>query len=193
MKRLKRLWQSFRFSLLSGSAKMKYAKTQKLFALYGNNVTFQPHLLPLYSGLIKIHDNVVVGRNVEFVTHDVIHKVINSSGVAPGMESRERIGCIEIMNNSFIGNGSIVMYGVRIAENNIIAAGSVVTKSTEPNSVYAGIPARKIGTFQDAVDKRITGERNGSIPTISINQQISDDEIAYAWKAFERQNDHNCA
>lgn len=149
---------------------------------------FQPHVLPLYSQLIKIHDNVVVGRNVEFVTHDVIHRVINSSPLSAS-GSKERIGCIEIMENSFVGNGAILMYGVRIAENCIIAAGSVVTKSTEPNSVYAGIPARKIGTFENAAKKRLSGEAAGTIPTISKNQQLTSDEIAYAWQLFDQEND----
>lgn len=184
MKKIKRLWRSLRFVLLSGSGKQKYAEKKRLFAHYGCNVTFQPHLLPLYSELIKIHDNVVVGRNVEFVTHDMIHKVINASKMAPDEKSRERVGCIEVMDNSFIGNGAIVMYGVKIAKNNIIAAGSVVTKSTEPNSVYAGVPAKRIGSFEDIVKKRLIEERNGIIPTIGINQKISGEEIERAWLSF---------
>lgn len=62
------------------------------------------------------------------------------------------------------------MYDVRIAENNIIAAGSVVTKSTEPNSVYAGVPARKIGTFADSAAKRKAMEDMGLVSTVEPNQ-----------------------
>lgn len=55
-----------------------------------------------------------------------------------------------IGNDVWIGYGAIVMSGVHIADGSIIAAGSVVTKDTEPYSINAGIPARKIS---DRFDK----------------------------------------
>ena len=45
----------------------------------------------------------------------------------------------------WVGYGSTIMSGVTIHEGSIIAAGSVVTKDVEPFSIYAGVPARKIG------------------------------------------------
>ena len=92
------------------------------------------------------------------------------------------------MENSFIGNGAIVMYGVRIAENNIIAAGSVVTKSTEPNSVYAGVPAKKIGVFADSAAKRKAMEDAGLVATVKRNQALTAEEAKHAWEVFERKN-----
>lgn len=187
MNRAKRLIHSFFFTLSRGRKKALYANRHGLFAHYGNGVVFQPHIIPLYSQLIKLHDNVVIGRNVEFITHDVIHHAINASPLCDHV-LRERVGCIEVMDNVFIGNGSIIMYGVRLAENSIVAAGSVVTKSTEANSIYAGVPARKIGTFSDAAAKRIDDERTGAISTVAINQRISDEEISSAWDVFYRAN-----
>ena len=166
--------------------KKAYSDKHKIFALFGEGVTFQPKVIPLYSELIKLHDGVIVGRNVEFVCHDVIHKSFNHSSLIGGF--KERVGCIEVMDNSFIGNGSIVMYDVKIAENNIIASGSVVTKSTEPNSVYAGVPARKIGTFSDSASKRLTMEKAGLIATIEHNQAMSAEEVRHAWNVFRRKN-----
>lgn len=49
-----------------------------------------------------------------------------------------------IGDDVWIGFGAIVMSGVNIADGTIIAAGSVVTHNTEPYSIYAGVPARKI-------------------------------------------------
>ncbi|MFD2245107.1 acyltransferase [Pontibacter ruber] len=49
-----------------------------------------------------------------------------------------------IEDDVWVGYGSIVMSGVRIRKGCIIAAGSVVTKDTEPYAIYAGNPARKI-------------------------------------------------
>ena len=49
-----------------------------------------------------------------------------------------------IGHDVWVGYGSIILSGVNIAEGCIIAAGSVVTKDTEPYSIYAGVPAKKI-------------------------------------------------
>lgn len=179
-----------RLTLARGSRKKKaYADKHGLFALFGENVIFQPKTVPLYSELIKLHDGVTVGRNVEFVCHDMIHRNYNRLVTASPFSFSERVGCIEVMDNSFIGNGAIVMYDVRIAENNIIAAGSVVTKSTEPNSVYAGVPARKIGAFEASAAKRKALEEAGRIPTVRRNQSITQEEIQHAWDVFDAHDD----
>lgn len=54
-------------------------------------------------------------------------------------------GCT-IQNNVLIGMGAIVMDNAVIGNNAIIAAGAVVLEGTEvpPNSVYAGVPAKKV-------------------------------------------------
>ena len=49
---------------------------------------------------------------------------------------------MKIGNNVWIGMNAIVLKGVTIGENSIIAAGAVVTKDVPPNTVVAGNPAR---------------------------------------------------
>src|SRR5215831_20899870 len=56
----------------------------------------------------------------------------------------DRVGKIDIRDNVFIGHGAIVLPGVTIGPNAIVAAGAVVTGDVAPNSVYAGVPARRI-------------------------------------------------
>ncbi len=51
---------------------------------------------------------------------------------------------IIIRKRAFIGGGSIVLKGVEVGENSIIAAGSVVTKSVPPNEIWGGNPAKFI-------------------------------------------------
>lgn len=49
-----------------------------------------------------------------------------------------------IGDDVWIGNGALVMAGVRIGDASIVAARSVVTKDVPPFSIYGGVPAKKI-------------------------------------------------
>ena len=63
-------------------------------------------------------------------------------------------GCIEVMDNVFIGSNSTILPNVKIGPNALIAAGSVVTKDVPENSVVAGVPAKVIGKFDEYMNKR---------------------------------------
>ena len=54
---------------------------------------------------------------------------------------------ISLANNVWVGYGSIIQKGIRIGENSVIAAGSVVTTNVPANSVYGGNPAKLIKTL----------------------------------------------
>ena len=47
-------------------------------------------------------------------------------------------------DNVWIGGHSLVLKGVTIGENSVIAAGSVVTRDVPPNVVYGGNPAKHL-------------------------------------------------
>lgn len=98
--------------------------------------------------LIEIGENVTISHDVDFITHD--NSVCKIFGV-----HNDLFGRIIIGNNCFIGAHAIVLYGVHIANNVIVAAGSVVTKSIEEeNVIVAGNPARVIGNW-DAFSKKV--------------------------------------
>ena len=70
-------------------------------------------------------------------------------------------GKIVIGNNCFIGERAALSYGVELADNIIVAAGSVVTKSfTESNIIIGGNPARKISTWEQFREKSIGYAQN---------------------------------
>ena len=93
--------------------------------------------------LISIGDNVTISHDVDFVTHD--NSVCKLYGVGYDLYGRITVG-----NNCFIGAHAVIMYGVTIADNVIIAAGSLVTKSiTESNVIVAGSPATIIGKWEN--------------------------------------------
>lgn len=120
--------------------------------------------------LLSIGNNVTVSGDVSFLLHD--NAVIKS-----GTGYTDLIGKITIGNNCFIGHGSIIMPGVTLKDNTIVAAGSVVTKSTlHSGTVIAGNPAKKIGTTQDYFEKNkekmlcLNGLTNADINKIIIEQ-----------------------
>ncbi|BDZ82316.1 hypothetical protein Lac2_04500 [Claveliimonas bilis] len=56
----------------------------------------------------------------------------------------EKVGYIEIMNNVYIGYNATIMPNVRISENVIVGAGTLISKDLESNGVYVGVPVREI-------------------------------------------------
>lgn len=53
---------------------------------------------------------------------------------------------IEIGSDVWLGAGVRVLDGVIIGDGCVVGANSVVNRSLSPYGVYAGVPARKIGT-----------------------------------------------
>lgn len=151
--RLKRLVQSLCLYILPNNRlRTKFIRSQHIFDGYGDHVFLQNKLVPLYAELIRFHNNIVVGKKVEFVTHDALHGVLNRYD--PKHPVQEKIGCIEVMDNVFIGANSTVLYGVRIGPNAVVAAGSVVNRNVPAGAVVGGVPAHVIGSFSELMKKR---------------------------------------
>ena len=79
--------------------------------------------------LITIEDQVTISSRVIIATHDVWRGL-----AAP----------VIIRRKAFVGIGSILMPGVVIGEEAVVAAGAVVTKSVEEKTIVGGSPARVI-------------------------------------------------
>lgn len=57
---------------------------------------------------------------------------------------------ITIYEDVWIGTGVRILDSVEVARGSVIAAGAVVTKSTQPFTIVGGVPARVIGTRKPA-------------------------------------------
>lgn len=178
----KRLWQTIRiWSMMSSVKRVNYLRKNNIFGSIGKNVTIMDRKIPLYAKLIRIHNNVRLASNVTFATHDITHFMLNKHPEISGGYS-ETIGCIEIMDNVFIGTNSTIVGGVRIGPNAIVAAGAVVTKDVPANSVVGGVPARYICSFEDWIERRKEQYPPELKPT---HQDVSDELVNYMWEKFE--------
>ena len=100
--------------------------------------------------MVSIGDNVQITANVSILAHDYSWSVVQrATGEVLGRCARTRIG-----NNVFIGQRSLILMGADIGDNVIIGAGSVVGGRVEADSVYAGVPARRICGLDEYMRKR---------------------------------------
>jgi hypothetical protein len=51
---------------------------------------------------------------------------------------------VVIRRKAWIGAGAIILPGVTVGENAIVAAGAVVTKDVPDNTIVAGVPAKTL-------------------------------------------------
>ena len=68
-------------------------------------------------------------------------------------EKLDSVGKVDIKDNVFIGIGAVVMPGVTIGPNAIVAAGAVVSRDVAPGTIVGGVPAKEIGNVEDYVTK----------------------------------------
>jgi Serine acetyltransferase len=113
----------------------------------------------------------------------VVFNRINRLADERGYSFQEHVGCIEIMDNVFIGSGTTILGNVRIGPNAIVAAGSVVNKDVPPNSIVGGVPAKVIGKFSDLYEKRQNEEYPGGMRP--MNQGVCPQLVEYLWKEFD--------
>lgn len=127
----------------------------------GNNCVFSRGVLVLsYGGTIKIgnnftagayttlygHGNLIIGNDVHIASHCTLipaNHIFSEKSVPIFKQGLTKKG-IKIKDDVWIGTHVSVLDGVTIETGCVIGAGSVVTKSTKPNGVYAGVPAKRI-------------------------------------------------
>jgi acetyltransferase-like isoleucine patch superfamily enzyme len=107
---------------------------------------------------IDIGSHCLVSWNVGIADSDFhplepAQRMIDAQALAPFFNdrpSRPRLETapVKISDNVWIGMNAVILKGVTIGENSVVAAGSVVTKDVPANTVVAGNPAVAVKTFQ---------------------------------------------
>ena len=93
---------------------------------------------------IEIGDNFLSGRRVTITDNSHGWFNLEDINIAPIKRKLVSKGPVSIGSNVWIGENVVILPGVRIGNNCIIGAGSIVTKNIDDNSLAVGNPARVI-------------------------------------------------
>lgn len=98
----------------------------------------------------SVNDNGVLDRGVTIGAGTQIAVNCTLLSYTHEIGTSERRAGVTHFNPCAVGNGCwlganvTVLPGVKVEDGCVVAAGSVVTKSTAPDGLYAGVPARRI-------------------------------------------------
>jgi len=111
---------------------------------------------------VRIGRNVLMGGRVYITDHD-------HSYDEPDLEAREsprlKVAPVEIGDGAFLGEGCVILKGVRVGRRAVVAANAVVTRDVPDFTVVAGVPARIVKSISPAGE----GGRSG-VPQKGVAQ-----------------------
>lgn len=114
--------------------------TYKLVKTYG--IFINPNKV-IGEGLKLPHPNgIIIGEKVNIGKNCTIYQqvTIGSSHIGDAKKGLQP----QIGNNVTLFAGSKIIGNIKVADNTIVGANALLNKSTESNSIYVGIPAKRI-------------------------------------------------
>ena len=109
----------------------------------GRNFYANHNCVVLDGAPVTIGDNVMLGPNVTIsTTSHPLSPSLRGDGITMAKP-------IIIGNNVWIGMGAQILGGVTIGSGAVIAAGSIVTKDVDANSLVAGVPATFVKLIEE--------------------------------------------
>ena len=116
-----------------------YKNPCDIYITVGKNVFINSGCRFRDQGGITIGDGSLIGHNVVLATLN--------HGLSPDERHDLFPAPIHIGKNVWLGANVTVLPGVTIGDNDVIAAGAVVTKDVPADAVMAGVPAKEIRTI----------------------------------------------
>jgi len=135
-----------RFCNPDGAEWARYLKRRDVFYAMGEHCSVQVNVTITDPKYVRLGDNVRLTGCTLF-GHDGSVNMINR---AYGCKV-DRVGKIDIRDHVFIGHQAVVLPGVTIGPNAIVAAGAVVNRDVPKNLVVGGVPAKPICSLDELV------------------------------------------
>lgn len=126
--------------------------------------------------LISIGDNTTISFEVAFITHDASTRVIRN--LPNGNPETVIYGPISVGKNCFIGARTTILPNVKIGDNTIIGACSLVNHDIPSNVVAAGNPCKVICTL----DEYCTKHQSDFLYMVSLTEE---EKKKYLLKKFD--------
>ncbi len=103
----------------------------------GNNVSVNRGCILHAGGEIEIGNDVLIGPAVIIYSQNHSYRDLSKKIINQGYNTKK----VNIGSNVWIAANAIILPGVTIGEGAVVAAGSVVTKDVDPNTIVGGNPA----------------------------------------------------
>jgi acetyltransferase-like isoleucine patch superfamily enzyme len=94
--------------------------------------------------LLHIEDRVRIGTGVVVTTHDGLYTLYLK-------DMPHRYAPVVFKRESSICPGAVILPGVTVGEQSIVAPGAVVNRDVPPRTIVAGIPATTLMTMDEAL------------------------------------------
>lgn len=115
---------------------LKMRSNSHLRVRSGGKMTLGRNVSLNYGNMIVCHDSIRIGNNVQLAPNVMIYDHDHDFRTIGGINSMKyKTSSIEIGDNVWIGANVVILKGVCIGDNCVIAAGSIVTKNVPKDTI----------------------------------------------------------